>query len=459
MFNLITDINKKVHFIGIGGISMSGIAEILLSKGYKVSGSDRSFSPLTDKLKSLGAEIYIGHSSDNIKNVDLIVYTAAIPESNPELQLAKSASIPLMDRAEFLGCIMSEYKRGISVSGTHGKTTVTSMISTMLLHANLDPTIMVGGVLDAIDGNVKIGNSDYFVTEACEYKRSFLKFKPNIGIILNIDADHLDYYKDIEEIEDTFFDFTKLIPSDGLLIGCADDERVKNVSKKATCSKVLYGIDNGDIKASNLEFSENGLPSFDVYNKGTFVDRFSLSVPGRHNVLNSLSAIALGLFLDLDAKSIKEGLFKFYGTHRRFEKKGFKNGIEVVDDYAHHPVEIKATIEAVRNYPHENVYFVFQPHTYTRTITLFDEFVDSFDGLENLILTDIYAAREQDTGIVSSKMLSDAINQKGTKCIYLKDFNDISNHLKSNLKKGDLLVTMGAGDVYKIGEDFLNSVL
>lgn len=457
MFNLITDVNKKIHFIGIGGISMSGLAEILLSKGYKVSGSDRNASPLTNKLKSLGAEIYIGHSSDNIKNPDFVVYTAAIPESNPEFQVSKELSIPLMDRAEFLGHIMKEYKRGISVAGTHGKTTVTSMMSTMLLHAKLDPTIMIGGVLDNIGGNVKIGNSDYFITEACEYKRSFLKFKPNIGIILNIDADHLDYYKDIEEIEDTFLDFANLIPDDGLLIGCGDDNRVYNVAQKTNCPKILYGIERGDIKASNLEFNENGLPSFDVYNKGVFVEKFNLSVPGRHNVLNALSAIALGLFLNIDTNLIKDGLFKFHGTHRRFEKKGSINDIQVIDDYAHHPVEIKATIDAVKNYPHKNVYFVFQPHTYTRTITLFDEFVDSFIGLENLILTDIYAAREQDTGIVSSEMLSNAINKKGGKCTYIKDFNEISSNLKSNLKAGDLLITMGAGDVYKIGEDFLKS--
>lgn len=456
MFNLSTDINKKVHFVGIGGISMSGLAEVLLSNGYTVSGSDRDSSSLTDKLKSLGATIYIGHSSENVENADLVVYTAAISDTNPEIQRAKELSIPLMDRAEFLGSIMKGYERGIAISGTHGKTTVTSMVSIMLLHAKLDPTLMIGGVLDAINGNVKVGKSEYFVTEACEYKRSFLKFNPNVGIILNIDADHLDYYKDIEEIEDTFVDFTSLIPENGLLIGCGDDPRVVSVSNRATCSKILYGIDNGDIKACNIEFDEEGLPSFDVYNKGAFIDRFNLSVPGRHNVLNSLSAIALGLFLEIEASVIKEGLTLFHGTHRRFEKKGFKNGIEVIDDYAHHPAEIKATIEAVKNYPHKKVYCIFQPHTYTRTITLFDEFSTAFNGLDNLILTDIYAAREKDTGIVSSKMLSDAVSKNGVNCTYIKDFKDILNHLKSELKEGDLLVTMGAGDVYKIGENFLN---
>lgn len=457
MFNLIKDINKKIHFIGIGGISMSGLAEILLSRGYKVSGSDRNASPLTDKLESLGAKIYIGHSADNIQDTDVVVYTAAIPESNPEIQKSKELSLTLMDRAEFLGHIMKEYKKGISVSGTHGKTTVTSMISTMLLHGNLDPTIMVGGVLDNIGGNVKTGNSEYFITEACEYKRSFLKFKPSIGIILNIDADHLDYYKDIDEIEDTFSDFSKLIPNDGLLIGCADDFRVKRVVENANCPKILYGIENGDVRATNLEFDSNGLPSFDVYNRDVFVGNFILSVPGRHNVQNALSAISLGIYLNLNIDVIKEGLLKFRGTHRRFEKKGFKNGVEVIDDYAHHPVEIKATIEAVKNYPHKNAYFVFQPHTYTRTITLFDEFAKSFQGLKNIILTDIYAAREKDKGIVSSKMLADEVTKKGTKCLYIKDFEDILEYIKENIQEGDLLITMGAGDVYKIGEDFLNS--
>lgn len=455
MFNLSTDINKRVHFVGIGGISMSGLAEVLISNGYKVSGSDRDSSPLTDKLKSLGATIYIGHSSDNVLESDLVVYTAAISDSNPELQKARELSIPLMDRAEFLGSLMKDYERGIAISGTHGKTTVTSMVSIMLLNAKLDPTIMVGGVLDAIEGNVKVGKSEYFVTEACEYKRSFLKFSPNVGVILNIDADHLDYYKDITEIEDTFVDFTKLIPQNGLLIGCADDERVVSVCSKSNCPKILYGIESGNVIAKNIEFDELGLPSFDVYKDGELLERFTLSVPGRHNVLNSLAAISLGLFLGIDVSLIKEGLALFRGTHRRFEKKGFKDGIEVIDDYAHHPAEIKATIEAVKNYPHKKVYCIFQPHTYTRTLTLFDEFATAFRGLDNLILTDIYAAREKDNGLVNSEMLSDAVKEDGVNCTYMKDFNDILSHLKNELKEGDLLVTMGAGDVYKIGENFL----
>ncbi|MEG0370938.1 MAG: UDP-N-acetylmuramate--L-alanine ligase [Clostridium sp.] len=455
MFNLYNDINKKVHFIGIGGISMSGLAQVLLSNGYKVSGSDRDSSPLTDNLKSLGATIYIGHVGTNVTDSDLVVYTAAIGNDNPELLMANELSIPTMDRAEFLGSIMKGYSKGIAVSGTHGKTTVTSMVSIMLLHAKLDPTVMVGGVLDAINGNVKVGKSDYFVTEACEYKRSFLKFNPTVGIILNIDADHLDYYKDISEIEDTFVDFAKLIPSTGLLIGCGDDERVVSTFNRTSCPKILYGIDNGDILASNITFDPQGLPSFDVSNHGEYIGRFNLSVPGRHNVLNSLSAIALGLFLGIEVSVISEGLTLFHGTHRRFEKKGKKDGIEVIDDYAHHPAEIKATIEAVKNYPHKKVFCIFQPHTYTRTITLFDEFADSFKGLDNLILTDIYAAREKDTGIVNSKMLSDAVNKNGVNCTYIKDFTQILSHLKGQLKSGDLLVTMGAGDVYKIGENFL----
>ncbi|MEG2337502.1 MAG: UDP-N-acetylmuramate--L-alanine ligase [Clostridium sp.] len=456
MFNLYEDKNKKVHFIGIGGISMSGLAEVLLYNGYTVSGSDRAGSNLTDKLERLGATIYIGHDSSNINDCDLVVYTAAISEDNPELMRAHELKIDLMDRADFLGSIMKDYSRGIAVSGTHGKTTVTSMVSTVLLHAKLDPTIMVGGVLDLINGNVKVGNSEYFVTEACEYKRSFLKFNPNIGIILNIDADHLDYYKDITEIEDTFVDFTKLIPDSGLLIGCADDSRVEAVLSKANCPKILYGIEKGDIIASNIEYNSQGLPSFDVHHTGEYIGKFSLSVPGRHNVLNSLSVIGLSLFLGIDIEVIREGLTLFHGTHRRFQKKGIKNGIEVIDDYAHHPAEIKATIQAVKNYPHKKVYCIFQPHTYTRTITLFDEFASAFDGLDNLILTDIYAAREKDTGIVSSKMLSDAVKKNGVNCTYIKDFDDILSHIKGELKEGDLLVTMGAGDVYIIGEQFLN---
>lgn len=457
MFNLYNDTNKKVHFIGIGGISMSGLAEILLDYGYTVSGSDRAESRLTNKLQSLGATVYIGHNKDNIGNADLVVYTAAVGNDNEELVEANKRGIEIMDRAEFLGYIMKGYSKSIAVSGTHGKTTTTSMISLMLLNQNLDPTIMVGGELDAIGGNIRSGKSSYLIAEACEYKRSFLKFRPYIGVILNIEADHLDYYKDIEEIQDTFQEFAGLIPEDGALIGCADDERVLKILNTVSCRTISYGIKSGDFVASDIEYSPTGCASFTVMNNGMDHGRFSLSVPGEHNVLNALAAIACGSLFCIEYNTMEKSLEEFRGTHRRFEKKGEINGITVIDDYAHHPSEIIATLNATQNYPHKRLYCIFQPHTYSRTYTLFKDFSKSFNGVDKLLLLDIYAAREKDTGLVSSKMLCDEVRKNGVDAIYMSSFDEAVAYLKSELEEGDVLITMGAGDVYKVGEDFLNN--
>ncbi|MBM6837938.1 UDP-N-acetylmuramate--L-alanine ligase, partial [Clostridium saudiense] len=294
-FDLNTDKNKKVHFIGIGGVSMSGLAAVLLTKGYKVSGSDAKESEVLNKLRKSGAEIYIGHNRNNIKNVDLIVYTAAIPASNPEIIEAKEKNIELMDRAEFLGYIMKGHKYNVAVAGTHGKTTTTSMLSHITLNANLDPTILVGGDVDAIHGNFKIGESEYFVTEACEYKASFLKFFPYIGIILNIDADHLDYYKDINHIEDTFKKFSDLIPADGYLVGCAEDNRVMKVLNYAKCNTISYGINKGDVTARNIKFNNKGCASFRVFKGDTYLFDVELNTTGSHNILNALASICTSL--------------------------------------------------------------------------------------------------------------------------------------------------------------------
>ncbi|KGN03098.1 UDP-N-acetylmuramate--alanine ligase [Clostridium novyi A str. 4570] len=455
-FDFLKDNNKKVHFIGIGGISMSGLAEILLNSGYRVSGSDRSESDLTKHLQAKGAEIYIGHNGDNLKDVDLVVYTAAIPDSNPELVKARECNIQTMDRAEFLGHVMQGHKYNIAISGTHGKTTTTSMFSHISLSANLDPTILVGGNLDVINGNVRVGNSEYFVTEACEYKASFLKFYPYIGVILNIEADHLDFYKDINDIQNTFLKFAKLIPSDGFLIVNADDERCVEVSKQVDCNVITFGINNGDVRAKNIVFN-NGRPTFDVYRNEEKLFTLTLNVPGNHNILDALASISSALSLNVPVDSIIEGLSTFNGAHRRFEIKGKVDGITVVDDYAHHPTEIKAALNAAKNFPHKRVFCVFQPHTYSRTISLFDDFANSFSNADTLVLADIYAAREKDTGVVSSTMLGDKIRENGVNCKNLHSFEDIVTFLKGELKDGDLLITIGAGDVYRVGEMFLEA--
>jgi UDP-N-acetylmuramate--alanine ligase len=455
-FDFIRDKNKKIHFIGIGGISMSGLAEILIKNGYKVSGSDMKLSHITNKLIEKGAEINIGHNGDNIKDADLVVYTAAISPENSEYIKAIELNLPLMDRAEFLGHIMKGHKYNVAISGTHGKTTTTSMLAHIVLREDVDPTILVGGELDAISGNVLAGNGDYFITEACEYKESFLKFYPYIGTILNIDADHLDYYKDINHIKDTFIKFINIIPEEGYLIANIEDENVKTILKNNyKCNILTYGLNEGMLQAKNIIYNNFGCASFDAYKDGNLLFKINLNVPGQYNVLNSLASIGAALTLDFSESSIVDGLSSFNGTHRRFELKGTKDGVTVIDDYAHHPTEIKAALSAAKNYPHNKIYCVFQPHTYSRTASLFEDFSDSFYDMDTLILADIYAAREKDTGIVSSNMLGDRIRCKNVDCVNIHSFDEIVQHLKINLKPGDMLITMGAGDINNIGEMYL----
>lgn len=453
-FDFLKDTNKRVHFIGIGGISMSGLAAILLKNGFKVSGSDMKESEITTRLQQHGAEVYIGHSANNVKGADLVVYTAAVPSDNPELLFAKNNNIALMDRAEFLGHIMKGHKYNVAISGTHGKTTSTSMLSHIVLSAELDPTILVGADLDIINGNFRTGESEYFITEACEYKASFLKFFPYIGVILNIDADHLDFYKDIDDIESAFKKFVSIIPNDGYAIGNADDFRVKRVLESASCNTLTFGLNQGDIVAKDIHFNGRG-SSFKVFYKGKELYTIHLHIPGSHNVLNALSAVASSIVLGIDEKAVVEGLENFKGAHKRFEVKGSKDEVTVIDDYAHHPTEIKATLKAAKEYPHNKIVCVFQPHTYSRTISLLDEFADSFNDADELILMDIYAAREKDTGIVSADMLGDKIRAKGINCINVHSHEEALKVAEQKLSSGDLLLTVGAGDVVKVGEMFL----
>lgn len=447
---------KSIYFIGIGGISMSGLAEMLIQHGYKVSGSDAKESDLTDKLRKMGAKVFIGQSSENIdKNISLVVYTAAISKTNPEIIEAQKLGLEMMDRAEFLGKIMECFKYNIDISGTHGKTTTTSMISCISLKAKLDPTIMVGGELDAINGNFRCGKSEYFIAESCEYKASFLKFHPYIGLILNVDEDHLDFYKDINDIQNTFSKFAHLIPNDGCLIACAEDKRALEISKSVSCRVVTYGITSGMVTAENIKYDDMDLPSFDICENGVKKLSINLSVPGRHNVLNSLGAYCASKAVGIDDKFIKEGLESFHNAHRRFEIKGKRNDVTVVDDYSHNPTEIKAALSIARNFPHKKIFCVFQPHTYSRTLSLFDGFTHAFKGVDELILADIYSAREKDTGVISSNMLGDKIRENGGNCINIHSFQEITDYLRKNASDGDLVITIGAGDIYKVSEMFL----
>ena len=446
-----------IHFIGIGGISMSGLAEILLKEGFTISGSDNKESPLTDHLEKLGAKIFYGQKAANIiSGIDAVVYTAAIHEDNEEYQAAVQKKLPMLSRAELLGQLMTNYDIPIAISGTHGKTTTTSMLSHILLAGELDPTISVGGILKAIGGNIKVGNSELFVTEACEYTNSFLHFFPKISVILNIDEDHLDFFKDLNDIRNSFRSFAKLLPEDGTLVINSEIPNLKEITDGLNCNIVYYGTDHAlDYSAANISHDQTGMASFDLLKHGTFITRIHLAVNGDHNVSNALSAIAVADILDIPVETIQKGLESFQGTNRRFEYKGERNGITIIDDYAHHPTEIKAALTAATHYPHKDIWCIFQPHTYTRTKALFPEFVDALSGTPHVILADIYAARETDTLGISSKDIADALKEKGCDAYYFPSFQEIEDFCIENCHKGDLLITMGAGDVVNIGESLL----
>ena len=446
-----------IHFIGIGGISMSGLAEILLKEGFTVSGSDSKESPLTKKLESAGARIIYGQKAENITpDIDCVVYTAAISKTNPELIEAVAKKIPMLTRAELLGQLMKNYSTPIAVSGTHGKTTTTSMISHILLEGNLDPTISVGGILKAIGGNIRVGNSETFITEACEYTNSFLHFFPKISVILNIEADHLDFFKDLEDIRHSFRQFAGLLPEDGTLVINGEIADYEEIYQGLSCNVVTYGPGSGlDYSAVNVSYDEKGHVSFDLLKYGRDAGRIALSVTGNHNVSNALSAIAVAELLDIPMDIIRKGLLSFTGTDRRFEYKGEFGGVTVIDDYAHHPTEIEATLKAARHYPHAKVWCVFQPHTYTRTKAFFHEFAEALSHADHLVLADIYAARETNTLGISSADLAQEVEKLGTDTHYFPSFGEIETFLKKNCRPGDLLITMGAGDVVNIGEDLL----
>lgn len=450
---------KKIHFIGIGGVSMSGLAEIIWDKGYKVTGSDMKHSITTAHLEELGLPIYYGHDANNIEeDVDLVVYTAAIHNDNPELQAAKARGISLMTRSIFLGLLMHHFEYPICVSGTHGKTTTTSMLSHALLAAHLDPTITVGGILKAIKGNIRIGQSKYFLTEACEYCDSFLDFFPHIGIILNIEEDHLDYFKDINQIRSSFQKFAAKIPADGFLSINGATPDLKTFKAPLTCKIETFGLaENNDWFAKNISYNEKACASFDVYYQGNFVEHISLHVPGEHNVLNSLAVCSVCHYLGVPLSVLNQGLEDFNGADQRFEIKGQVNGVTIVDDYAHHPTEIAATLEVAKRFPHNNLYVVFQPHTYTRTKAFLNEFAKTLSTIPNVIVTDIYAAREKNPGDISANDIVNLMHQSGSKALYMPDFNDIVDYLQTHAQAGDVIITMGAGNVNQIASLLLNA--
>lgn len=458
MYNLDFNTPANLHFTGIGGISMSALAEIMISRGFTVTGSDSHESKITDHLESLGAKIFYNQVAGNISSdIDVLIYTAAIKQDNPELVKAKELGIPLLTRAEFLGQIMLNYPMAIGVSGTHGKTTTTSMLSQIMLEGNTDPTILVGGIMPAIHGNTRVGHSDKLITEACEYTNSFLSFKPNMAIILNVAADHLDFFKDLDDIRHSFRKFAELVPDDGFLVINSDIDNLEYFTNGLKCKVITVGSDpaKSDYSATNIEFDQFAKGSYDLVVNGEKSFHVALNVTGEHNIYNSLAAIAAAHAMGISDENIKAGLTQYGGTDRRFQYKGKVGDVTIIDDYAHHPDEITATIKTAKHYPHKKMWVVFQPHTYSRTKSLLPEFGKALKEADAVVLADIYAAREKDTLGVSSLDVKKEIEKYGTEVHYYPSFSEIENFLLESCSPGDLLITMGAGDVVKIGEHLL----
>jgi UDP-N-acetylmuramate--alanine ligase len=455
---------QRIHFVGIGGIGMSGIAEVLLTLGYKVSGSDLRESQATQRLASLGAIIFAGHRAENVTGAEAVVTSSAIARDNPEIQAARAQHIPLIPRAEMLAELM-RLKYGIAIAGMHGKTTTTSMVAAVLAAGGLDPTVVVGGRVDAMGSNARLGKSQYLVAEADESDRSFLKLSPILSIVTNIDREHMDCYRDMDDVEQAFVDFMNRVPFYGAVIACRDDERVRNLLPRLERRVITYGAsESSDFRAGMLGLnlkSQEGSPGswFEVTNRGKKISDFDLHVPGHHNVLNATAAVAVGVGLDISPKKIAEALSNFRGVDRRFQLKGNVGGVRVVDDYGHHPTEIRATLAAARQCGYPKIHVIFQPHRYTRTRDLADEFAAAFHDADTLQLLDIYAASEDPIPGVTAQALMERIRSAGTDVDYAASFADAVSRAAALAESGDLILTLGAGSVYQIGPMVLEQLV
>lgn len=438
---------KHIHLIGIGGVSMRPLGLVLRDKGMIVTGSDMNASVSTDELIAKGIAVHIGHRPENIEGADCIIRTAAAHNDNPEIAAARAQGIPVFERAQAWGLIMREYKNAICISGTHGKTTTTSMITHIFMEAHRDPTVMLGGYLPLLKAGHRVGNGDTIIMESCEYCDSFLNFYPTVAIINNIEADHLDYFKDLEAVESSFRKFAGLVPRTGYVIANGDDENT--VKTLADLHYISFGIgQKNDVHAENL--SED-YRSFDVYCFGKFYTHVHLNVYGRHNVYNALAAAAASYVMSIDGESVALGLASFTGAGRRMEFKGKYHGADIYDDYAHHPGELHALIDAVKTMGYKRIIIAFQPHTYTRTKALFDDFVRELKRVDVAVLAEIYAAREQNTFGISSRDLARQIPN----AVYFETLPEVAAHLRSIASEGDVILTVGAGDIYKAGEMLL----
>ena len=468
MFQISFSSPVSVHFIGIGGISMSALAELLHKQGFRVSGSDLKRTPLTEHLESLGITVRYPQQASNIsEDCSVVIYTAAVHADNPEMVRAKELSLPILERKDLLGQLMKQYRHVAGIAGSHGKTTATSMLSLILMEGALDPTVLVGGVLDGIGGNLRMGSDNYLVAEACEYCNSFLSFYPTDAIILNIEAEHLDFFKDLEDIRNSFRKYAEILPASGTLVVNGDIERLTELTGGLPAKVVTYGLcddaaqcSSYDFAAANLAFDSNGFGSYDFYKAGQCLGRISLRVIGRHNISNSLAAAALAFSYGVSFDTVAAALLKYTGTHRRFDFKGLANGIRVYDDYAHHPSEISATLSAARACVSgdQRLCCVFQPHTFSRTKAFLPEFAESLSFADVIVLADIYSAsRETDPGDISSGNIEALLKEKGKEVYYFHSFEEIEKFLFRHCKAGDLLITMGAGDIVSVAESMVSA--
>ena len=438
-----------IHLIGIGGCSMNGIAQILYSRGYRVQGSDANESPFTERLKEIGIPVTIGHSANNLGDADLVIYSTAIKPDNPERVAARERGIPEIERYVALGQITEGYGSVVGVAGCHGKTTITSMLALIAEKSDMDASVHVGGYVDFLSSGTRIGAHDLFITEACEYVESFLTLKPTVAIINNIDDDHLDYFKDIDHITDAFRKFIALLPKDGWFIGCSDDPRVKGLLAEHKGKELSYGMKDANFTPGNIEFDDMGNSSFDVIRDGKTLGRIDLQIPGMHNIINSLAATATALTMDASFEDIASALGEFRLAKRRFEYYGERNGIKYFHDYAHHPAEVRAVLDAASRYPHNKLFVVFQCNSYTRAKTLFTKNVTCFAQADEVLVPDIYPGREKDDGSVHARDMTNGILEAGSKAVYLGTFEKIREYIDQHAKSGDMVVTLGSGDVYK----------
>ncbi len=467
MFQISFSNPVSVHFIGIGGISMSALAELLHKQGFSVSGSDLKESALTKHLESLGITVSYTQQASNISaDCSVVIYTAAVHSDNPEMVRANELGLPILERKDLLGQIMKQYRHVAGIAGSHGKTSTTSMLSLMLMEGNLDPTVLVGGVLDGIGGNLRMGSDNYLVAEACEYCNSFLSFFPTDAIILNIEAEHLDFFKDLDDIRRSFRKYSEILPASGTLVINGDIENLTELTEHLPANVITYGIcDNAaqcasyDYAATDCSFDQNGFGSYTLYKKKQPLGRISLRVIGMHNISNSVAAAALAFSYGVSFEAVAAALLSYTGTHRRFEYKGSVNGVRVYDDYAHHPSEISATLSAARACVSgsQKLWCAFQPHTFSRTKAFLKEFGDSLALADAIVLADIYSAsREKDPGDISSADIAALIKEKGKEVYHFHSFDEIEKFLSEHCKPDDLLITMGAGDIVSVAESLVS---